>query len=160
MPDRIELLGEELIEQNPALAMDVLGQSSRLALPLGWHYLLDLVWILKELGEQKNLTILELGAGTGLLQFILADLGHHVISADMRDRELPPHLQSMYRVESMGSADQIEHKYLQHHSLASRPSQVTLGKRLKNLIGKNSPPVVPPARHQPLITFTAAMQRR
>lgn len=132
--DYIELLGEELIDQNPVLAMEVLGASSRLAIPLGWHYILDLIWLLRELPEGKNLRILEVGGGLGLFQFILADRGHSVISADMRDRELPSRLRSIYRIKEMGFEGKIEHKYLKHHGFNSRPGKSSIRSRLAKLL--------------------------
>ncbi len=117
---KIEILGEGLIDQHPDLAMEVLGVSSRLALPLGWHYLLDLVWILRELEEsgpraqQPPYTVLEVGAGMGLLQFLLADRGYEVISADMRNRDFEPRFCACYDFSVIAEAREINHPYLSH----------------------------------------------
>lgn len=134
MGDKLELLSEELIDAHPALAMDVLGASSRLAIPLGWHYLLDLTWILREIGQRENQTILEVGAGLGLLQFILADRGHRVISADMRVRKPPARLAALYHFDSLGTTDAIEHAYLEHHGLEKKPGGI--GKLMDTKIGE------------------------
>jgi ubiquinone/menaquinone biosynthesis C-methylase UbiE len=139
---RIEILGEELIDQHPDLAMDVLGISSRLALPLGWHYLLDLVWVLSELeesgprAEQPPFTVLEVGAGTGLLQFLLADRGYDVISADMRNRDFAPRFRACYEFSVIAEAREIQHPYLAHLGDDPRsPRQPkSLGRAIRSLL--------------------------
>ncbi|MEO8376062.1 MAG: class I SAM-dependent methyltransferase [Candidatus Sumerlaeota bacterium] len=152
MTDKIELLSEDLIEQHPGLAMEVLGASSRLAIPLGWHYLLDLIWILRELGERKSLTILEIGAGMGLLQFLLADRGHKVISADMRVRTPPTQTGGLYNFDSLGTSDSIDHAYLKHHSLQNAPRKSAL-KKLKSMLKPGGTRSSMPARDLPTITL-------
>jgi 2-polyprenyl-3-methyl-5-hydroxy-6-metoxy-1,4-benzoquinol methylase len=89
VPDRIELLSENLIGKHPLGALEVLGYSSRLGIPLGWHYLWDLIWILKRLDAPPGSTIPEAGAGNGILQFLLAERGYRVINVDMIDRVVP-----------------------------------------------------------------------
>ncbi|MEQ8821108.1 MAG: methyltransferase domain-containing protein [Sumerlaeia bacterium] len=120
--DAIHLLTPALVEQNPFLAIRVLGQSSRLAKPLGWHYLFDLVWILRELESLKpGSTVLEVGAGMGLLQFLLADSGYKVISADMGLRRPFAATEHLYRFGEMGTSGEIDHDYLKHHERATKP---------------------------------------
>ncbi|MCC6545859.1 class I SAM-dependent methyltransferase [Candidatus Sumerlaeota bacterium] len=152
MTDKIELLGEELIDHHPALAMEVLGASSRLAIPLGWHYLLDLVWVLRELGDRRNLEILEIGGGMGLLQFMLADRGHHVISADMRVRTPLPQLRGLYGFRSLGNSSAIDHKYLRHHALAAAPSQSPAA-RFKKALKLGGPVTPTPDPNLPQVTL-------
>lgn len=43
------LLTEALIDEAPQIALDVMGFSQKFQIQLGWHYLLDLSWILKRL---------------------------------------------------------------------------------------------------------------
>ncbi len=117
---KIELLGEELIDAHPDLAMEVLGMSSRLAMPLGWHYLLDLIWVLREIEDaepsihEPPFKMLEVGAGFGLLQFLLADRGYCVISADMRNRTPSAKLTACYDFRVLAEEDEIQHPYLAH----------------------------------------------
>ncbi len=120
MSDRIEILGEKLIDQFPELTCDVLAGSARLGIPLGWHYVLDLVWILSRLEATAPASILDAGAGYGLLQFLLADRGFHVISADVQARRTRADLQQLYRFEHLGTSRRIDHSYLRHHALAGR----------------------------------------
>ncbi|KUO74775.1 MAG: hypothetical protein APF77_10960 [Clostridia bacterium BRH_c25] len=109
--DRIELFREDLIEQNKDLAMEVLAASSRTGIKLGWHYLLDLIWILGNLKSPKGSVVLDAGAGNGLLQFILADRGYKVISADVLNRTTPEYLRGIYRIKHMGARETISHSY-------------------------------------------------
>ncbi|MCB9655123.1 MAG: methyltransferase domain-containing protein [Deltaproteobacteria bacterium] len=122
MTDRIELLKEQLIEDRLDLAMEVLATSAKLKMPLGWHYILDLIWLLKELESlPKGARVLDAGAGWGLMQFLLADRGYEVISADMIVREPRRDLERLYRFETMGTAETIDHEYLDHHRSRRRP---------------------------------------
>jgi SAM-dependent methyltransferase len=121
MDDKIELLSEELIDKRPHLALDVMAVSARLQEPLGWHYLLDLIWVLSELDLMPGATILEEGAGLGVLQFVLAERGYKVISADMAVREPRPAVRHMFNFRFMGVDGRIEHPYLAHHEWPQKP---------------------------------------
>ena len=57
----------------------------------GWHYLLDLTWIVENLGPVNGKQILDAGAGMGLMQWYLIESGAaEVISADRGSRyDLP-----------------------------------------------------------------------
>ena len=58
----------------------------------GWHYDLDLIWILENLDQnniKKGSTILDAGGGLGIAQFVLASKGFNVISLDFSPREMP-----------------------------------------------------------------------
>lgn len=78
---------------------------------LGWHYMLDLVWIIEQLRSlPSGSTILDAGAGGGLLQYILADLGHRIISVDFAPRPKPigiPSIKIMHQAE-------LRHEYINH----------------------------------------------
>lgn len=68
---------------------------------LGWHYLLDLPWAANEIlreGSRPSL-VLDAGAGTGLMQWHLAEQGIDVISVDRLSRyHLPDHFRCLYQV--------------------------------------------------------------
>ncbi len=104
MNDKIELLSEALIDEHSDLALEVLATSSRLARPLGWHYVLDLVWILSQLRLAPGATVLDAGAGYGILQYMLADRGLRVISADRGARSPPADLSRLYDFQLQTSA--------------------------------------------------------
>lgn len=109
--NKIELFTEKLIEENKDLALEVLAESSRTGIKLGWHYLLDLIWILKGISCPKGSVILDAGAGNGLLQFILADRGYKVISADVSNRNIPGFTSGLYEIIRMGDTNEIPHSY-------------------------------------------------
>ena len=140
MSDRIEILSEELIEEFPELTREVLAGSARLGIALGWHYLLDLVWILSRLELKPPATILDAGAGYGLLQFLLADRGFEVVSADVQARRIRADFQRIYRFEHLGSRRRLDHGYPRHHALAGsnalrRGLGALLDLRLRDLPG-------------------------
>jgi len=73
---------------------------------LGWHYDLDLAWIGSQLGEPAGLRILDAGAGTGLLQWWLADRGANVMSVDRLFRaDLSGRFRLAYRVQGLRPED-------------------------------------------------------
>ena len=64
---------------------------------MGWHYYLDLAWIIKEIRAlPKGALLLDAGAGSGLLQFILSELGYNIISADFIDRSFSSKFMERY----------------------------------------------------------------
>ncbi len=64
---------------------------------IGWHYYLDLAWMVNTV---KNLPmgslLLDAGAGSGLSQFILAELGFNVVSVDFANRQFPKQILKRY----------------------------------------------------------------
>jgi ubiquinone/menaquinone biosynthesis C-methylase UbiE len=84
--------------------------------PQGWHYDLDVIWILRELekaGIKKGDTVLDAGAGMGVMQFVLAARGYNVISLDFSNRVLPKLAEGIFNMEvlSEGSLDYV-HDYM------------------------------------------------
>lgn len=70
--------------------------------PNGWHYDLDIIWILKNIEELKlpsGAIIVDVGAGLGVTQFILAARGYNVISLDFTDREIPKFTKGIFNIE-------------------------------------------------------------
>lgn len=114
--DCIELLGIDLLKQNPQIVREVDRMRIALGRGLGWHYVLDITWILKNLSQMgltKGATILDAGAGMGLLQFILSERGYNVISVDFSNRKRPRALSLIYPVENMGGR-RFNHPYIKH----------------------------------------------
>ena len=85
----IELLHTGLLEEHRGLVRELRSLSESLDIPLGWHYILDLVWILSKAVDVADRTILDAGAGWGLLQWVLAERGSTVISVDRNSRSDP-----------------------------------------------------------------------
>jgi SAM-dependent methyltransferase len=97
----------ELLEQNRPI-VDSLRQVSRATrVEFGWHYLLDLTWIIAHLDGIPGGRFLDAGAGSGLMQWYLVEHGaREVISADRDSRfDLPLVMRSRYRVQGLRPAD-------------------------------------------------------
>lgn len=109
------LFSEALIEERPDLAMEILGFASKFGIHLGWHYLLDLIWILSRLPLTPPARILDAGAGNGILQFILAIYGHKVVSADAFNRTPPAAVSKLITVKKSGSQKAIQTAYTVYH---------------------------------------------
>ncbi len=89
-PECIELLSVDLLEKHRELVNELRLLAKSLKLEFGWHYLLDLTWIISRLGEIKGKRIIDAGAGTGILQWYLAEHGAEIISIDRGSRYLLP----------------------------------------------------------------------
>lgn len=88
--DRLELLSVRLVDEHAELTRAIHGLAARLGIQLGWHYILDLVWIMTRLPHVERVRVLDAGAGGGLLQWFLAERGACVLSVDRLDRSQPP----------------------------------------------------------------------
>jgi len=85
--DKIELLDISLLDDKEFSTIQYWLDVFRAE--VGWHYYLDLIWQLKEIKKLQlpsKATIIDAGAGTGMMQFILASLGYNVISIDFNQR--------------------------------------------------------------------------
>jgi SAM-dependent methyltransferase len=102
MQNKIEILDPDLIERYPERLREIDRWRAALRLSLGWHYCLDLIWImesLKQAGLPRGAWILDAGAGQGLLQFLLASGGFNVLSLDFTERVLPKRAQRFFAFE-------------------------------------------------------------
>jgi ubiquinone/menaquinone biosynthesis C-methylase UbiE len=104
--DKIEILPVDLLDEH-RLTVTNLNQLARsLRLEFGWHYLLDITWILAELGDVGGKRIMDAGAGTGIIQWYLAENGAEVISVDRTSRaNLPMRFRSRFRAKGMRQGD-------------------------------------------------------
>ncbi len=113
---RIEILSVELLTQHSRLVQELRGLAKQLGLEFGWHYLLDLVWIIYQLTESplekfpirelEGKRILDAGAGVGVCQWFLAEQGAHVISVDRLDRSrLSARFRSRYTLKGLRDED-------------------------------------------------------
>jgi SAM-dependent methyltransferase len=104
--ETIEILGVDLLDQHRALVEDLRRQARSLGLEFGWHYLLDLTWIISRLGPVSGKRIMDAGAGKGMLQWYLAHQGAEVISVDRTSRAaLPLRFRSRVHVEGLRHGD-------------------------------------------------------
>lgn len=102
----IEILSIELLDQHRPLVESLKRLATSLGIEFGWHYLLDLTWIISRLGNIKGKHILDAGAGTGLMQWYLAQNGAEVISVDRMSRaDLPLRFRSRFQVQGLRSED-------------------------------------------------------
>lgn len=84
--------------------------------PNGWHYDLDHIWILDELekaGIRPGATIVDAGAGQGVMQYLLAARGYNVISLDFSPRTPPARARGIFKVMGAGdTAIEYQHPYM------------------------------------------------
>ena len=105
-PEAVEILSVELLDRHRPVVNQIHQLAGSLGIGLGWHYLLDWVWILDRLGSVSGKRILDAGAGEGLLQWYLAERGAQVISVDRADRvELSLRYRARYHVSAMRPGD-------------------------------------------------------
>jgi 2-polyprenyl-3-methyl-5-hydroxy-6-metoxy-1,4-benzoquinol methylase len=97
--EKIELLGINLLENYRENVCELTEMQHSLALSSGWHYLLDWVWVISNLGDVTEKTIFDAGGGIGLLQWYLAKQGANVVSVDRSNRRcIPFHLIKRFNV--------------------------------------------------------------
>lgn len=106
MQDRIEILSVELLETQRSKVMELKKLARRLGLEFGWHYLLDLTWVLSQLPLRPGMQVLDAGAGVGILQWYLAERGVEVLSVDRQARaDLPLRFRLHYSVRGWRKQD-------------------------------------------------------
>jgi glycosyltransferase involved in cell wall biosynthesis/tetratricopeptide (TPR) repeat protein/SAM-dependent methyltransferase len=102
----LELLSVDLLQQHQELVASFRHLAQSLDLVIGWHYLLDLAWIVSQIPNPSGMTILDAGAGTGLLQWWLAERGARVISVDRVPRKsLPVPFHERFRISGLQPTD-------------------------------------------------------
>jgi len=99
--------------------------------PNGWHYDLDHIWVLQELekaGIMPGSTIVDAGAGQGVMQYLLAARGYNVISLDFSTRTIPGRTLGVFNVVGEGDADiAYQHPYLKFISYGDHSSAGWMG---------------------------------
>lgn len=106
MDEIIELLSVSLLESEGEKINELKDLAGRLKLKFGWHYLLDISWIIRQIGVTADKRIIDAGAGTGVIQWYLAENGAAVISIDRANRaNLPLKFRRRFRVEGLRSHD-------------------------------------------------------
>lgn len=104
--DKIEILSVELLDRYRPLVEELKAVACQLQLEFGWHYLLDLTWILSHLGEVRGKIVMDAGAGSGILQWVLAAQGAIVISVDRTSRaDLPWRFRRWTKVRGLRPSD-------------------------------------------------------
>ncbi|HBG47497.1 MAG TPA: hypothetical protein DDW94_11000 [Deltaproteobacteria bacterium] len=133
--DRIEIIEPSLLEDRWRLGL-IDRWKRLLGIEVGWHYDLDIIWILRYLegiGLKRGSLVLDAGAGNGLLQFILASLGYNVLSVDFAEREAPLAASRIFRIERRDGArsttDNPYAGFIRHR----RAGGMSAGRALKGL---------------------------
>jgi ubiquinone/menaquinone biosynthesis C-methylase UbiE len=124
--EKIELLDVSLLNDNIKLKeidrwLKVLNWNN------GWHYDLDIIWTLRNL-ETLNIppgaTIIDAGAGLGVMQFILAARGYNVISLDFAERKIPKYAEGNFNIECIDrDLGDYTHEYMEFMTFGQRPAK-------------------------------------
>lgn len=104
--EKIEILSVSLLDEHRSLVSELKQMAKSLRIEFGWHYLLDLTWTIHSLGAVAGKTILEAGAGVGLLQWYLAQAGAQVLSVDRLSRQtLPVRYRNRFQARGLRATD-------------------------------------------------------
>jgi SAM-dependent methyltransferase len=105
--EKIEIPSVELLERQRDVVNKLWDVSRATRVEPGWHYLLDLTWIVENLGPVDGKQILDAGAGMGLMQWFLIEQGAaEVTSADRGSRYgLSLVMRSRYKVRGLRPGD-------------------------------------------------------
>jgi len=123
--------------------------------PNGWHYDLDIIWVLKELDKANILpgsTIIDAGAGQGIMQYLLAARGYNVISLDFSPRTKPRATRGIFNIIGNGNDDiDYQHPYQEFISYGLNPVM----KKWQNMFKSGSIKKIPriPKKLLSLITY-------
>jgi SAM-dependent methyltransferase len=121
--EKIELLSVDLLEKHRLTVSRLKGLAHSLSLEFGWHYLLDMTWILEQLGSLEDKRIIDAGAGVGVLQWYLARDGAQVISVDRLSRaDLPLRFRARFHVQGLREQDLLPAQQVFRESLTSQAS--------------------------------------
>lgn len=113
--DKIELLSLEILETHKKYVELVDEACLALNLNLGWHYILDIPWVLKEIqGLQKPSIVVDAGGGVGAIGWTLALLGHKIINVDFRRMEPPKSFTDLFPVDYLDQEKEFEDVYIDH----------------------------------------------
>jgi len=103
---KIEILSVDLLKDLSNLVNQFRQLSLTLGKGLGWHYLLDLSWAASQLSPSSVGTVLDAGAGTGVMQWWLAGHGINVISVNRGSRyHLPDQFWKSYKLKGLRRND-------------------------------------------------------
>jgi SAM-dependent methyltransferase len=122
--DQIEILSVALLDQHRPKVQALKRLARSLGLEFGWHYLLDLTWIISLLGPVQGRRILDAGAGMGILQWYLAEQGAEVISVDRLSRaRLPLRFRNRYNMHGLRPIDLLPASKLLRDSFTEKTAQ-------------------------------------
>lgn len=106
MIEKLEILPVSLLETEWQIITELKELAHKLKLEFGWHYLLDLSWIIRQIEEIQEKRIIDAGAGIGVMQWYLAERGAKVISVDLESRVgLPSRFRRRFDVSGLREQD-------------------------------------------------------
>lgn len=106
--DKLEILSVDLLERHRPLVNELRTLARKLRLEFGWHYLLDLTWIIANMDFNRIGRVLDAGAGVGIMQWFLASKGVDVISVDRGSRaNLGFRFRANFHVEGLRQEDLV-----------------------------------------------------
>ncbi|OGM13518.1 hypothetical protein A3A76_03670 [Candidatus Woesebacteria bacterium RIFCSPLOWO2_01_FULL_39_23] len=114
MKDKLELLDPKLLSTSEF--KEFRYWKKVVAAEVGWHYPLDITWILYNLKRHKlpkGSVILDAGGGYGLMQFILAGEGYKIISVDLTSRKKLLPLKMLFKINIFENK-MTKYKYMSH----------------------------------------------
>jgi 2-polyprenyl-3-methyl-5-hydroxy-6-metoxy-1,4-benzoquinol methylase len=133
---RFQYLDPESIINSPDfLIVESFLKSTKRA-EIGWHYIIDLTWLYSIVKDwPRTYQIIDAGGGTGLTQFMLAELGFNVTNIDL---VLTPPNQSiaqrygtqLRRLPSYKASDYVQH-------MADRSGMHPFTRKLRDVIKSN-----------------------
>jgi 2-polyprenyl-3-methyl-5-hydroxy-6-metoxy-1,4-benzoquinol methylase len=104
--EKIEILSVSLFQRYHHEVKNLRVLACQLGIEFGWHYLLDLIWVIGHLNQIGNARIMDAGAGVGIIQWYLAEKGAEVISVDRYSRaDLPLHFRIFFSVDGLRETD-------------------------------------------------------
>ena len=137
MQEKIEILPVTLLDQHRETVTELKRMAHSLGLDFGWHYLLDLTWIVERLGPIDGKSIMDAGAGIGVMQWYLADHGAQVISVDRHSRaDLPLRFRSRFHVRGARKDDLTPAAQVFRDNLNTQSKlSVKLSSQARDLVG-------------------------
>lgn len=114
---KIELLSCNILNENEHILRDIDLLTKGLFKEIGWHYYIDLSWVINWLQRQDILpgaTILDAGAGNGLLQYLLSFYGYNVVSVDFSPRTINLFAKLLFKFERIKTNKRFSNSYISH----------------------------------------------
>jgi 2-polyprenyl-3-methyl-5-hydroxy-6-metoxy-1,4-benzoquinol methylase len=131
--DYMELLSPALLTKYADIVKEIDNICNQLGVLIGWHYILDITWILKNLKCQPGSIIIDAGAGNGAAQFVLAARGYNIISVDYRQRFIPLTAALRFPI-SKAYQGKFTHTYIDHlEKRSSKNKWEVILKRIQRL---------------------------
>ncbi|MCK4976119.1 MAG: class I SAM-dependent methyltransferase [Anaerolineales bacterium] len=137
MQENIEILPVTLLDQHRETVTELKQLARSLRLDFGWHYLLDLTWMITQLGPVDGRRIMDAGAGIGVMQWYLADHGAKVISIDRFSRaNLPLRFRSRFNVRGARQDDLAPASQVFLDNLNAQSNlKLTIPSQVRDLLG-------------------------